>query len=145
MDDTGNHSCALAQTVAVELIDGEGWSSAAAELRYDCSDPYAATIVFHVSDRQISWTLARDLLANGLYEPTGDGDVHVRPGVDEAGHASVLVELSSPQGRALVQARSRDVREFVEKMTATVRPGRELEYLDIDAAIDAILLRTPTE
>ncbi|HEX6517600.1 MAG TPA: SsgA family sporulation/cell division regulator [Nocardioidaceae bacterium] len=145
MDDTGNRSCALAQTVGVELIDGDGWSSAAAELRYDSTDPYAATIVFHFAEREISWTLARDLIVTGLYEPTGEGDVHVRPGLDEQGHASVLIELSSPHGRALVQARSRDVREFVEKITETVRPGTELEYLDIDAAIDALLLGTPSE
>lgn len=145
MEDAGNRSCALAHAMDVQIVSGDGWSSVEAELRYDSRDPFAATLVFLLADHQISWTLGRELIAEGLHRPTGDGDVHVRPGLDHHGHACVLIELSSPQGRALVQASSRDVREFVERMTATVRPGTELLHVDIDGAIEAVLASASTE
>jgi hypothetical protein len=88
---------------------------------------------------QVRWTFGRDLLAAGLYEPAGDGDVHVWPCLDAQGHAVVIVELCSPDGEALVQARTGDLTAFVEKMTKAVVPGTESEYLDVDAAIAALL------
>jgi hypothetical protein len=51
----------------------------------------------------------------------------------------VVVELCSPDGEALVQARSGDLTTFVERMVQAVQPGRESQHVDVDAAIFAIL------
>ena len=55
------------------------------------------------------WTFGRELLSDGLYEPSGDGDVHVWPCLDSDGRAVVIIELCSPDGEALVQARTSDL------------------------------------
>jgi hypothetical protein len=130
----------VSQALTLELIDSTGAATPLeAELQYDPRDPYAVTTVFMTGRSQVRWTFGRDLLASGLYEPSGDGDVHVWPCLDADGHAVVIVELSSPDGEALVQARTGDLSIFVEKMSKAVVPGTESEYLDLDAAINAIL------
>ena len=62
---------------------------------------------------EVRWTFGRDLLIGGLYEPTGDGDVHVWPCLDTDAHSVVMIELCSPDGEALVQARTSDITAFV--------------------------------
>jgi len=130
----------VSQAVTLELIDSTGASTPLeAELQYDPRDPYAVTTVFMTGRSQVRWTFGRDLLAAGLYEPSGDGDVHVWLCLDADGHAVVIVELCSPDGEALVQAKTGDLSAFVERMTKAVQPGTESDYLDLDAAITAIL------
>jgi hypothetical protein len=129
----------VSQALTLELIDPTGAATPLeAELQYDPRDPYAVTTVFMTGRSQVRWTFGRDLLASGLYEPSGDGDVHVWPCLDADGHAVVIIELSSPDGEALVQAKTGDLSIFVEKMSKAVLPGTESEYLDLDAAITAI-------
>jgi hypothetical protein len=130
----------VSQALTLELIGSTGAATPLeAELQYDPRDPYAVTTVFMTGRSQVRWTFGRDLLASGLYEPSGDGDVHVWPCLDADGHAVVIIELSSPDGEALVQARTGDLSIFVEKMSKAVVPGTESEYLDLDATINAIL------
>jgi hypothetical protein len=50
----------------------------------------------------------------------------------------VIIELCSPDGEALVQAKTGDLSSFVERMSAAVEPGHESEHLDVDATIAAI-------
>jgi len=129
----------VTQPVTLELIDATGASTPIeAELQYDPRDPYAVTTVFMTGSSQVRWTFGRDLLTEGLYEPSGDGDVHVWPCLDSAGHAVVIIELCSPDGEALVQARTGDLSTFVERMGKAVTPGTESELIDVDAAINAI-------
>jgi hypothetical protein len=131
---------AVAQPVTLELIDSTGASAPLdAELQYDPRDPYAVTMVFMVGRSQVRWTFGRELLADGLYEPSGDGDVHVWPCLDAEGHAVVIIELCSPDGEALIQARTGDLSAFVERMGRVVAPGGESDHLDVDATIIAIL------
>ncbi len=129
----------VSQAVTLDLIDSTGGSTPIeAELQYDPRDPYAVTTVFMTGRSQVRWTFGRDLLRAGLYEPTGDGDVHVWPCLDADGHAVVVIELCSPDGEALVQARTGDLSAFVERMGNSVVPGTESDHLDLDAAIAAI-------
>ncbi|HET7388901.1 MAG TPA: SsgA family sporulation/cell division regulator [Nocardioidaceae bacterium] len=129
----------LVQTVGLELIDATGEATPiTAELVYDPRDPYAVTTVFLTAAGQVRWTFGRDLLREGIHEPAGDGDVHVWPCLDDQGHAVVIIELCSPDGEALVQARTGDLSNFVERMSGVVSPGSESEHLDVDATIAAI-------
>lgn len=130
----------VAQVVTLELIDSTGSSTPIeAELQYDPRDPYAVTTVFMTGRSQVRWTFGRELLASGLYEPSGDGDVHVWPCLDADGHAVVIIELCSPDGEALVQARTGDLSAFVQRTSKAVVPGTESGHIDVDAAIAAIL------
>jgi hypothetical protein len=107
-------------------------------LSYDCSDPYAISILFQGQDGHTSWVFSRELLAHGLWEPAGDGDVHVFPGESDHGAPLVLIELTSDE-EALVGIDRADVENFLASSQTMVTPGRESEFLDIDAAIAAIL------
>jgi hypothetical protein len=130
----------VTQPVRLELIDASGAATPIeAELRYDASDPFAVTTVFMTGHSEVRWTFGRDLLSEGLYEPAGDGDVHVWPCLDTNGHAVVIIELCSPDGEALVQARTGDLRAFVDRMNKAVKPGTESDLLDVDALIASIL------
>lgn len=130
----------VTQDVTLELIDATGAATPiTGELYYDPRDPYAVTAVFLTGHHRVRWTFGRDLLIEGLYEPAGDGDVHVWPCLDPDGRAVVIIELCSPDGEALVQARTGDLSEFVRRIGRAVRPGTESDHLNVDAAIDAIL------
>ena len=130
----------VTQPLTLELIDPTGAvTPIEAELHYDPRDPYAVTTVFMTGASQVRWTFGRELLSEGLYEPSGDGDVHVWPCLDSEGHAVVIIELCSPDGEALVQAKTGDLSTFVERMSAAVQPGHESDHIDMDATINAIL------
>jgi hypothetical protein len=137
---TNTTPLAVTQPVTLELIDATGASTPIeAELHYNPTDPYAVTTVFMTGHSQVRWTFGRDLLTEGLYEPSGDGDVHVWPCLDADGHAVVIIELCSPDGEALVQAKTGDLRAFVDRISKAVQPGSESEHIDVDATIHAIL------
>jgi hypothetical protein len=140
MDNTMNTApSGVTQSVTLELIDASGAATPMqADLNYDPRDPYAVTAVFMTGAGNVRWTFGRELLVEGLYEPTGDGDVHVWPCLDPDGHAVVIVELCSPDGEALVQARTGDLTTFVDRMTALVPVGSESDLMDVDATISAI-------
>ncbi|HET7356888.1 MAG TPA: SsgA family sporulation/cell division regulator [Nocardioidaceae bacterium] len=129
----------VTQSVRLELIDPNGAATPIeAQLSYDPQDPYAVTALFQTGRAEVAWTFGRDLLCQGIYEPSGDGDVHVWPCLDADGHAVVIIELSSPDGEALVQTRTGDLRAFVDRMCGAVKPGTESSHLDVDATIAAI-------
>jgi hypothetical protein len=135
----GRTAAAVTRVVTLELIDSAGASTPLeTELSYNPRDPFAMTATFLTVAGQVRWTFGRDLLIGGLYEPTGDGDVHVWPCLDSQAHSVVIIELCSPDGEALVQARTADINAFVEQMTTVVPQGEEASYLDVDAAISAI-------
>ena len=130
----------VTQPMTMELLDNSGVAlPLEAELHYDARDPYAAVVVFDTARGRVRWAFGRDLLLAGLYEPAGDGDVHVWPNHDSAERPVVVIELISSHGCALVQARLDDVTRFVDRITALVAPGTESDHLDVDAAIVAIL------
>lgn len=129
------------QQTSLELIDPSGdFAPIAATLGYDPQrDPYAVTAGFAIGDAPVVWTFARDLLIDGLTEPTGDGDVHVWPAVDEDGQPVVALELNSPDGSALLQVRTSEVFRFVTRSLHSVPRGEEGNHLDLDGLVHLLL------
>lgn len=140
MDTTRLAAQTLAQsiTAAVRSVDGLA-VPVPAELRYDSSDPYAVTIAFHLGDGPVPWIFARDLLDEGLDEPSGDGDVHVWPCINDEGDAVVTLELCSLDGDALVEIRTAEAADFVRRTHTVVAPGAESAHLDLDGMLNALL------
>jgi hypothetical protein len=130
----------VTRAVSVELIGSSEAHATDAELRYTRYDPYAVTLAFSVAGREITWLFGRDLLIRGVHRPAGDGDVRLFPCLDARGHAAVILELVSPDGVALVEARSRDLMEFLALTTQVVWPGAEGEHVGLDETIAAILV-----
>ena len=136
----------ITRVLALELIDANGTATPLeAELCYDPSDPYAVAAYFRAGDSQVQWVFARELLSEGIEEPTGDGDVHIWPCLDATGRAATIIELSSPDGQALIQARTAELREFLDESHALVAPGAEDVHLDVDATLAQLLAPRPAE
>ena len=108
-------------------------------LSYEETDPVAVTARFTLGEQTVGWTFARALLLSGMYEPVGDGDIAVRPGVDADGHATVYVELSSPHGAALLRTRTSQVATFLAMTQQVVPIGQELDGVDMDAVVSRLL------
>ncbi|WP_158888577.1 SsgA family sporulation/cell division regulator [Amycolatopsis anabasis] len=107
-------------------------------LSYLASEPFAVTIAFR-TDRGhwIEWAFARDLLVEGMRNPTGIGDVRIRP--DLSTHEDILaLEIESPEGYALVEIERDDVEAFLDRTLAIVPLGEESENFDVDAFIEEI-------
>jgi hypothetical protein len=113
-----------------------------ATLAYTDDQPYAVTASFHTADGDVMWVFGRDLLAEGLEAPVGEGDVAIWPsalGDDEV----LCLSLSSPTGSALLEADITAVEAFLDQAYAAVPSGSESDHVDIDAAL-AELLRDGT-
>ena len=131
---------AITEQMRLEFVDTEGLSTPLdAEFEYDPADPFAVSILFTDEPTPVRWTFARDLLIEGFYEPTGDGDVHVWPCLNSEGAAVVILELSSPSGEVLVQIGSRSLSAFIHQMVAIVPPGTENSHIDLDTEINRLL------
>ncbi|MGW3510419.1 SsgA family sporulation/cell division regulator [Streptomyces sp. NPDC000994] len=103
-----------------------------ATLRYDRRDPFAVRMTFPapatLEGVDVCWLFARDLLAAGLREPEGDGDVRVRP----YGFDRTVLEFHAPEGTAVVHVRSGEIRRFLEATSELVPLGLEHLQFDLD-------------
>ena len=111
-----------------------------AVLRYDADDPYAVHLAFPTGPGRegIEWMFARQLVADGLVAPSGQGDVRIWPSPEDT-DSSVYLQLSSPSGRALFTTPRRGLVEFVRRCHGLVPPGTEGVHLDLDAELDMLL------
>lgn len=136
----------VSRSLRLELIDASGEASMLdGELEYTSADPFAVVATFRAGPAPIRWVFARDLLAEGLFTPVGDGDVHVWPCLDSGGEAVVLIELTSPYGEALLQAASRDVSDFVQHTFELVPRGTEDMGIDLDDTVLRLLGHAPRD
>lgn len=112
-----------------------------AKLRYLCHDPYAVYLSFPAAvgldGEAVEWIFARDLLDDGLYEPTGDGDVRLWP----CPPGRVMIEFESPHGMATIEFAAADVHEFLRGSYLAVPAGEESRHVDLDAELAALLDR----
>ena len=124
--DKPSRSTATTVRATVPFISGESQSEVfEGELVFDHADPYAVAMHLEARSGTVVWTFARELLADGLYTPTGDGDVQVWPCLSGSGEAVVIIELCSPDGMAMLQAPSRAVHDFVDRTHEVVPEGEE--------------------
>jgi hypothetical protein len=126
-------------TMATQIatVHAEEDHTLVAEFVYDAADACAVTMVLQTPSGPVHWTFARDLLVEGQYEPTGDGDVHVWPCLSSCGEAVVIVELCSPVGETLLQFPTRAVQDFVYASLEAVPAGTET--VDVDTCIEQLL------
>lgn len=130
----------VTSALTLELIDASGAATPVeAELRYDINDPFAVSAVFVTGVNTVQWVFAREILGEGLYDPTGDGDVHVWPCLNARGHAVTILELSSPDGEALLQVRSDELGDFLRRTQDLVPSGTEEQHLDLDGLVAQLL------
>lgn len=130
----------VAVDITVQCVDDHGIQhDIDTVLGYRRSDPYAVTMTFLTEDGDLTWTFARDLLATGASGPTGDGDVRVAPALGADGRALIDIELTSPDGHLVLQARTDEVGAFVGRSYDTVAAGQESTHVDIDRLVARLL------
>lgn len=130
----------VAVDLTVETVDERGiLHQIDAVLGYRRSDPYAVTMTFLTATGDLTWTFGRDLLVVGMHAPTGQGDVMVAPSIGPAGRAIVLIELTSPDGHLVLQARTDEVGDFVSRSVEVVPVGEETLHVDVDGLISRLI------
>lgn len=105
---------------------------------YDAGDPYAVSLSIHTrGDRWVEWFVARDLLVAGLTGAEGIGDVRVKPNRVH-GYDVVVVEISSPDGHAVLEVDHDLLDHFVQASRDVVPLGEESTAVDMDAEIERL-------
>ena len=102
---------------------------------YDAADPFAITLGVRTrSDRWVEWLVARDLVAEALEGPSGHGHIRMSPQVVQ-GYDIVEIEISSHDGRAVLEVDRDLLRDFVTATTELVAFGDESTRMDLDLEI----------
>jgi hypothetical protein len=115
-----------------------GDAEIAAELRYDPSDPLAVSLVIGIECAEpVVWVFGRDLLADGVTQACGLGDITVEPASD-VDSRDVRITLATDRLATMIAARDKVVEFLVESFTV-VPSGCELDRIDFDAEIAALL------
>jgi hypothetical protein len=117
------------------LVAAGGAATVPTTVAYNSADPYAVRATMHTPDGPVEWILSRDLLHDGLQQPSGVGDLQVAPGTDERGRALLSIELNTPDGHAVLQADALEISTFLADTFRAVPLGDESAHLDIDAAL----------
>ncbi|SFH51296.1 Streptomyces sporulation and cell division protein, SsgA [Amycolatopsis regifaucium] len=101
------------------------------ELRYDTSDPFAIKARFlRGTPNEIDWLFSRELLAAGLLEPTGEGDVRIGPSVSDP--EGVQIDLKTPDGAATFTVGAEDLKHLLDCSHAMVPRGEEFLWIDFE-------------
>lgn len=123
-------------TELVALYDGT--TPVRARWSYRADQPYTVTVAFQTDrDRWVEWVFSRELLADGLSDAAGVGDVRFRP-IEERGLHMLAVEIESPEGYALLELDHGAVTDFLDATEELVPLGRESEHFDVDALIEEL-------
>ncbi len=109
------------------------------EFRYDAQDPFAVALSIPVGDEVVRWELARSVLARGVTDPAGDGDICLWPHVTDEGRAVVVMNLCSERGELVGEVRTNQLYRFLTRTLAVVPMGTESEWLDVDAVVEQLL------
>ena len=102
---------------------------------YRADDPYAVSLAVRTRhDRWVEWLVARDLVIEALYGPTGIGDVRMTPQHIQ-GYDIVEIEIRSGDGRAVLEVDRDLLRGFIDASTEIVALGDEAGRMDLDGEI----------
>ena len=124
-------------TLLVTASTGE--AEIAAELRYEPSDPLAVSLVIGIGcSEPVVWTFARDLLQAGISGPAGEGDITIEPADDGISQRALRITLATDCLATMLMSRDRAV-EFLVETYSIVASGCELDHVDLDAEIAALL------
>ncbi|MFJ3804728.1 SsgA family sporulation/cell division regulator [Streptomyces sp. NPDC090088] len=133
-------SSCIDRTLYVELaLTADHRVKVLTRLSYRPHDPYAVHLIFYTDIKApVTWVIARDLLAEGMLGPSGEGDVRVWP--TRTGPDAVLnLVLSSPHGVARLAAPFPAVMQWLERTYLVVPSGQEMEGIDLDTELSQLL------
>jgi len=128
--------------LSLSVSTGSGEAELDGELRYDPADPFAVSLAIGIDcGEPVVWTFARELLSSGVSTPAGEGDITIEPDVLDgfSGEDRVLRITLATDCMATMLAPADKVIEFLVETFAVVPTGSELDRVDLDAEIAALL------
>lgn len=105
-------------------------------LSYDASDPFAVAVSFSHEGRVLArWSLDREMLAEGVRRPVGEGDVRLRPQSTGRWQELRMEFFGDPhpdgsRHHAVILAWAPAVMSFLHETYEVVAPGRESVHVD---------------
>jgi hypothetical protein len=132
----------ITTTLPLIVSTGTGEAELDAELRYDPSDPFAVSLAIGVEcGDPVIWTFARDLLSAGIGSPQGTGDITIEPdyATDLDTDERMLRITLATDCLATMLTPAAKVVEFLVETFTIVPTGAELDRVDFDAEIAALL------
>jgi hypothetical protein len=127
--------------LSLTVATGNGEAELSGELRYDPSDPFAVSLAIGTEcGEPVIWTFARDLLSAGVTAASGEGDITIEPAGTDIGHEerALRVTLATDCLATMLVSMDRVV-EFLVETFALVPTGTELDRVDFDAEIAALI------
>jgi hypothetical protein len=123
-------------TLSVSAATGDAELSG--EFRYDPADPLAVTLAIGTEcDEPVLWIFARDLLAAGIREASGEGDIMIEPASD-LDSRELRITLATDCLATMLAPRD-EVFEFLLETYTVVPTGAEFDAVDFDAEIASLL------
>jgi hypothetical protein len=144
----GGAGAELSDEVSTQVVVDDGGATGRGRmtilrLHWRRSDPLAVSLLItaqpdHPALPRGSWVVLRDFLRYGIEEPTGDGDVRIRP---DATGRKVVFELSRIGKPATVSVPVDQLRDFLDATEQVVPAGEEASEAALDALIERLLER----
>ena len=132
--------------MTVDVVISDGGSTGRGRrtvlsLVWSPADPLAVELLLtaqpdHPALPRGQWVVLRDFLRYGLDEPTGDGEVRIRP---DALRDRVWFELARPGRAACVSVPQEVARDFLDRTEQAVPCGAERSEQAIDALLERLL------
>lgn len=110
-----------------------------AEWSYTLNCPLEVTATFPAAPEPVQWTFSRDLLADGLREPSGHGDVVAWPEqTDDTVDTdpTMRIWLRTPHGEAELRVSVAALGAFLAQTWQIVPAGQEYDHLNVDEVLD---------
>ncbi len=128
--------------LTLTVSTGTGEAELEAELRYDPADPFAVSLAIGVDcGEPVVWTFARELLSAGVNSAAGEGDITLEPELSEGFGVERRLRITlATDCMATMLASADRVVEFLVETYAVVPTGAELDRVDLDAEIAALLV-----
>lgn len=136
---TGPLPTVVRDEIAMNLIvSGDKTVQINSTFDYASHEPFSIRASFKTTEGNVDWIFSRDLIAQSLREPAGDGDVSAW--IEGEGTDSVFcLQLRSPNGQALMETKTDLVRDFLNRTFTLVPSGSESHMLNIDSLIQQLL------
>ncbi|MEV7443919.1 SsgA family sporulation/cell division regulator [Streptomyces sp. NPDC091204] len=129
--------------IAVRLDAPRGSVPLLARFSYDAEDPYVVQAAFFDGPTTLArWHFDRQMLAEGLHHPVGEGDVAFSPHTAADGdelRVSLRRDGAQGQGNAVLFVEARALTGFLEQTYDVIGAGEE--SLDLDTLLDEFLAR----
>lgn len=101
------------------------------ELSYSVRDPFAVSLILNSDgDHPVRWVFSRELLAEGLSRPAGEGDVTVWPEISSSERELVWLELGRFPHTALFTVHAGLVAGWLAETYLLVARGEEATHVD---------------